>query len=232
MSVSLIAYPKDVEKFIAFAARTTYKGHKAGSPSDIDPKWAKKMLKTVLSCGHGSVIEHGVFTFDIRNISRALTHQFVRHRIASYTQESQHYINYGKLMVVMPKKLTPAGKRVFMYACKHAFEKYRQLIDFGLPHHEARAVLPNAVASRLVASLNARSLYNFFGLRCCERNTWEIKELAWRMLALCRTAAPTLFSIAGPRCVQLGFCPEGANTCPVYKRVPRKPFGKKLVGER
>jgi len=221
MSVQLIAYPKDIEKLIVFAARSTYKGHEAcewNKLPEID-KTVKRMLRTFLQCGHGSVIEHGLFTFDIRNVSRALTHQLVRHRMASYTQESQHYIDYDKMTFVMPDKLTPTQKQIFLESCRNAFKTYRDMIDAGYPHSEARGILPNAVATRVVASFNARSLYNFFGLRCCHRNTWEIKKLAWKMLAICKKAAPILFENAGPRCFQLGFCPEGKLHCGVYEDI-------------
>lgn len=226
MSVELIANPKDIEKLIVFAARSTYKGHKDQSYDKMPETRVKKMLEIFLSSGHGSVIEHGMFTFDIRNISRALTHQLVRHRMGSYTQESQHYIDYGKIMFVMPDKLTEEQKHIFRESCVRAFRTYRKFINAGYPSHEARGILPNAVASRIVASFNARSLYNFFGLRCCHRNTWEIKELAWRMLVICKAAAPTLFKFAGPRCQQLGFCPEGNLCCGIYSRMPKKGFGE------
>jgi len=213
MDVRLVSYPKDIEKLIAFAARATYKGHVAETVKDVPLGRALNMVQTVVECGHGSVWEHAVFTFDIRNISRACTHQIVRHRMASYTQESQHYISYDKLMVVRPDKLDKNQLTMFTEACKEAFMKYRGLIESGYPHSEARSVLPNAVAARLVMTVNARSLYNFFGLRCCARNTWEIHTLAWKMLAMCKEISPTLFAAAGPRCWQLGFCPEGRNTC-------------------
>lgn len=229
MDVQLIAYPQAIEKIIVFAARSTYKGHEAKSLKEVTEKQVQKMVPIFLASGHGSVIEHGMFTFDIRNVSRALTHQLVRHRIASPTQESQHYINYGRIMFIMPDKLTGKQRKLFLLAYRDAFRTYRKLINEGYPSHEARGILPNATASRIVISINARSLYNFFGLRCCERNTWEIKELAFKMLKLCYKAAPILFSIAGPRCLQLGFCPEGNLTCNKYPRHPRKPFGERLT---
>ena len=231
MKVDLVAYPKDIERLIVFAAKSTYKGHQAESLDEMPNDNVRRMLETFLKCGHGSVIEHGLFTFDIRNVSRALTHQLVRHRIASYTQESQHYINYNEMMFVSPDKLSKEQKGIFLKACDSAFRTYRDLIDAGYPSSEARAILPNSVASRVVASFNARSLQNFFGLRCCHRNTWEIKKLAWGMLGICRSVAPTLFGKMGPRCVQFGFCPEGKLSCDKYPQYPRKPFGEILERE-
>jgi thymidylate synthase (FAD) len=146
--------------------------------------------------------------------------------MASYTSESQHYIKYDRLMVVVPMGLSVLQSRDFLQSCINAFKAYRALIDQGYPSFEARAVLPNATACRIVVSMNARSLYNFFDLRCCNRNTWEIKVLAYRMLEECAGAAPMLFSLAGPRCMRLGFCPEGKLSCGA---VPAKAMGKPVL---
>lgn len=229
LEVRLIGIMPRTEELIAFAARTTWKGHKAESVEDISRKRAKALCDTLTACGHGAGIEFAWFVFDVRNASRSLTHQLVRHRMASYMQESQHYIDYeGGIVVVEPDVANEEEREAFYTACREANYNYNELVEMGMAPYVARQVLPNATASRIVVGMNARSLYNFFGVRCCHRNTPEIKKLAWKMLRICKSAAPELFRRAGPRCWQLGFCPEGKKTCAKYG-LPVRSFGQFAV---
>jgi len=216
IKVDVIGEVDTMEKLIAFVTRATWKGHVAEGVQDVSDKRAKALCNNLTRAGHGAMTEFGYIVFDIRNVSRSLTHQLVRHRMANYSQESQHYIDYDTITVVEPHGLTEEQEDLFYTACRESLWNYQALIDTGIDFYIARQVLPNATASRICVGMNARSLYNFFAIRCCHRNTPEIKELAWVMLDVCRTHWPNLFARAGPSCWQLGFCPEGMKSCGRY----------------
>lgn len=140
------------------------------------------------------------------------SHQLVRHRIASYTQQSQRYVAYDALeKFVMPPNIAKnaEAKKVFDDALEKISEAYRKLLDMGIPKEDARFILPNAAKTNIIVTMNARELRHFFNLRCCNRAQWEIREVAIEMLRQARKAAPALFENAGPTCVELGYCPEG-----------------------
>jgi len=218
IEVILRAHTVNPAEVIAESARKNYGGHSARG--EKARKNANKLVDSLTSHGHTAPLEHAVFTFDLFNVSRSLTHQFVRHRIATYSQESQHYITYDLLRVVVPAAIDNSRRLdLFIHACRSAFAAYRTLLDLGVSNYEARAVLPNATASAITVTMNARSLINFFAQRCCFRNTPEIREVAWKMLILCQEELPAVFDRAGPSCRWYGFCPEGDKSCgrPVVK---------------
>ena len=213
MKVKLIRFTADPEILCGAAALTSTK---SGSPSEIfekmDLEKARQIIKRVTGYGHASVIEHASFTFSIEGVSRAMTHQLVRHRIASYTQQSQRYVTYD----TFEKYVTPPSieenseaKRIFNSALKKISETYHKLLEMGIPKEDARFILPNAAKTNIIVTMNARELRHFFNLRCCRRSQWEIRQVAIEMLKQAKNVAPSLFENAGPSCVELGYCPEG-----------------------
>lgn len=173
---------------------------------------AKGLIRRVMGYGHGSVIEHASFTFSVEGVSRAMTHQLVRHRIASYTQQSQRYVKYNALEdYVTPPSISKSAeaKKTFDATLESAAGAYEALLKMGVPKEDARFVLPNAAKTNIIVTMNARELRHFFNVRCCERAQWEIKEIALEMLRQAKRAAPALFENSGPTCVELGYCAEG-----------------------
>lgn len=220
MKVVLLNYTKDPDRICAAAAQSCY-SEKAASElfEGTSGERAKKMIKKVVDMGHLSVVEHAYFTFSIEGVSRALTHQLVRHRIASYSQQSQRYVNMDRAMYVVPPSVAkdPEAKAAYTKAMDEAWAVYRKLAK-KVEKEDARYVLPNACHTNITVTMNARELWHFFSLRCCKRAQWEIRAVAWRMLQEAKRAAPILFESAGPGCYR-GPCPEGAYACgEPYKR--------------
>ncbi len=158
---------------------------------------------------------HLSFTFAVEGISRACSHQLVRHRVASFSQQSQRYIQVKRLAehVVTPPTVTAKGKGRFDAFIAEASDAYSALVEAGVPREDARFVLPNAAETSLLMTMDGASLMHFFGLRLCSRAQWEVRAMAEEMLRQVREAEPTLFGGAGPYCVQLGGCPEGRFSC-------------------
>lgn len=215
MKVSLIRYTPEPEQTVAAAARLCY------SPDQVEDllvglteNRAKKLLAKLVEQRHFSPLEHVSFTFGISGVSRSLSHQLVRHRIASYSQQSQRYVALSTVPAVVPPSIAndPEALELFRQAMQTVEQTYQKLLT-RVPAEDARYVLPNACQTNLVATMNARSLHNFFNLRCCNRAQWEIRELAWQMLDLVRQVAPTLFQSAGPGCLSGSGCQEGAMSC-------------------
>lgn len=213
MKVKLLRYTADAELLCGTAASTSTK---SGSPSEMfekmDLETAKRLIKRVTGYGHSSVVEHASFTFSIEGVSRVMTHQLVRHRVASYTQQSQRYVTYD----TVEKYVTPPSiannaeaKRTFDKTLEQISETYKKLIGMRIPKEDARFILPNASKTNIIVTMNARELLHFFNLRCCARAQWEIREVAVEMLRQAKKVAPALFGNAGPSCVELGYCPEG-----------------------
>lgn len=163
--------------------------------------------------GWRELLPHLNYTFAIEKISRACTHQLVRHRIASFSQQSQRYITVKRLneRIVTPKSINK--NKDFETLIKQASEAYQKLVEQEIPREDARFVLPNAVESSLLMTMEGKSLMHFLGLRTCNRAQWEIRELADKMLTQLREVEPRIFNTAGPYCYQLGYCPEGRHTC-------------------
>ena len=229
MKVKLLSYTKDAEKLAGVAAFTSCSSE--GPEELIETKTKEdcdKFLKRVIAYGHHSVIEHASFTFSVEGISRACSHQLVRHRIASYTQQSQRYVKFKELGFVLPPSVekNPDAKKEFLDAMKRASSAYDKLIEMGIKAEDARYVYPNASHTNIIITMNARALWHFFSLRCCERAQWEIKQVAEKMLHEAKKVAPLLFEKAGPSCVRFGYCPEGSLSC------GRAPTLKQLMKER
>lgn len=215
MKVELIAYTPDPEAAVAAAARICYSDRGAVDlKEDLSREEISSLLKRLISMGHLSPVEHASFTFAIEGVSRSLSHQLVRHRIASYSQKSQRYVNEKNFSYVTPPTIAadPKASALFARVMGDLQDAYGKLAVI-VPREDARYLLPNAVETKLVCTMNARSLYNFFRMRCCHRAQWEIRELALRMRDQVRQAAPTLFNLAGPSCETEGICWEGEFSC-------------------
>ena len=220
MNVKLLGFTPNPEKLPAMAAKLT---HSTTKPEELDKSSEKELnaiLHQVVQLGHTSVIEHACFTFAISDVSRSLTHQLVRHRIASYAQQSQRYVNLLTPNYVIPPtiKKDKAMKKAYENTMTSIWDQYNQLLDLGIPAEDARYVLPNAACTNIIVTMNARSLLNFFELRCCLHAQWEIRQCAQKMLAEVKKVAPTIFKDAGPSCQSKKICPENKQDCPLYPK--------------
>ena len=224
MKVQLLSYTKDAERLCAAAGRSCY-SKKAASKllEEVDTERAGSMISEITGMGHHSVIEHASYTFSIEGVSRALTHQLVRHRIASFSQQSQRYVSIKEPTYVTPPSVSgdEALKEKFDSAMKVAWQAYRDLVE-KVPAEDARYALPNACTTNITVTMNARELWHFLTLRTCSRAQWEIREVAEEMLKQLKEVSPRIFSEAGPPCVR-GPCPEGKLSC----GKPRKRLVKK-----
>lgn len=216
VQVELLYYTPDPERAVACAARLCYAPVGAAELREsMSAKQVEGVLSTIMTSGHFSALEHASYTYAVDGVSRALTHQLVRHRIASFNQQSQRYVAYTDgLDVVKPPTVSAdsEAEAVFDEAIEAALAAYRRLLDAGIPAEDARYLLPNAAETKIVITMNIRELLHFFELRCCNRAQWEIRELADRMLDLARATAPYIFLDAGAPCIRTG-CPEGKMTC-------------------
>lgn len=246
--VRLLAYTPEPEKTIAMAAKLCYAQTGIQEVADkLDENNVEKFLQMLLSLGHESPIEHVSFTFGIEQVSRSLLAQITRHRIASFSVQSQRYVRYGSFCYVTPPAIEalPQAKEEFQRAMQEDQQHYERLTQLLCAHHEqklladglpekkahtmaekkaiedARFVLPNACETKIIMTMNARSLYNFFAHRCCNRAQWEIQDLAWQMLREVKKVAPNLFKHAGPSCIG-GSCPEGKMSCGQAKQMREK----------
>lgn len=225
MNVELLQYPENPERAVATAARLCYAPVGAKELMEtMPPERVESVLSTIMKSGHFSTLEHVSYTFAVDGVSRALTHQLVRHRLASFNQQSQRYVKFTKgVQTVKPPSVTEneETEKVFDEAIEAAVSAYQKLLDAGVPAEDARYLLPNAAETKIVITMNIRELLHFFSLRCCNRAQWEIRELAHRMLELVRPTAPYIFMDAGAPCVR-GVCPEGKMTCgKPYPKVER-----------
>lgn len=197
--VKLVSFTGDGEKVVAIAAKMSrsrkgWEHHEKNMTKEEMETW----IKDSILHGYWSVLEHSVYTFSIEGISRVASHQLVRHRIASYTQMSHRFAR-PKDEFYQP--VTPPWRDEFRKAYEDSYRHYLDLLQSGVPEEDARYVLPNGVNTNLVVTMNARELYNFFGLRLCSRAQWEIRKVAWLMLEEVRRVHPILFRFAGPNCV-------------------------------
>ncbi len=220
MNVKLIGFTPNPEKLPALAAKLTHSKTKPDKLDKTSDKELKAILKHVMNLGHNSVIEHTNFTFAISDVSRSLTHQLVRHRIASYAQQSQRYVNLNEPNFVTPPKIekNKKMKKAYDETMKYIWEEYNKLINLGIPAEDARFILPNGACTNIIVTMNARSLLNFFDLRCCQHAQWEIRQLANIMLREVKKVAPIIFKNAGPACKRKGICPENKKDCPLYPK--------------
>ena len=216
MNVELLQYPENPERAVATAARLCYAPVGAAELMEtMPPERVKSVLSTIMKSGHFSTLEHVSYTFAVDGVSRALTHQLVRHRLASFNQQSQRYVKFSDgVETVKPHTVeeNEEASRVFDEAIEAVIEGYQKLLDMGIPAEDARYLLPNAAETKIVITMNIRELLHFFSLRCCNRAQWEIREMAHKMLELVRPTAPYIFMDAGAPCIR-GNCPEGKMTC-------------------
>lgn len=208
MRVQLIEYTQNPEAVVAAAAAQCYNPGFAGDyyQPDINEAGVKR-IKFCIEHGHTSVLEHASFTFAVEGISRACSHQLVRHRLASYSQQSQRYITNNDLFAFVTPASIRDSKFLPMYAdfMVDVHELYAKMVEAGVPAEDARYILPNACEANIVVTMNARELRNFFSLRCCSHAQWEIRMLAGSMLDLVKCAAPSLFEGAGAQCSNCKF---------------------------
>lgn len=250
LKVILLRHTPNPEETIAMAAKLCY------SPSDItalkekiEAKDQKAFVEKLVKMGHVTPIEHSSFTFAIEGISRACSHQLVRHRLASYSQQSQRYVSEHRTQntehrsqtfdYIIPPSLDQDHKareafENFMLEAQKAYDfLVERLNKKGIKgeaaNQDARFVLPNAAETKIIVTMNARELLHFFRLRCCYRAQWEIRNMAEQMIFLVKKVAPTIFEKAGPACLY-GPCPEGEYTCGKIREV-RKKYGVRVSSQ-
>jgi thymidylate synthase (FAD) len=252
LKVSLITYTPEPEKIVASAAKLCYsKSNISDLMNNLDENRSKEFILMLAGLGHESPFEHVNFTFGIEGVSRSLTHQLVRHRIgSSYSQKSQRYVTEGSFEYIVPPEIKKIPQAYEMYVNtmeiqQQAYDSltsllfeahYSALKNNGKKDKEAKAsaekqaiedarfVLPNACETKIMVTMNARALFNFFQKRCCNRAQWEIRDLATHMLKLVKEIAPSIFQFSGPDCFTQGQCPEGKMTCGKMEEVKNK-FG-------
>ncbi|MEM3727483.1 MAG: FAD-dependent thymidylate synthase, partial [Candidatus Bathyarchaeia archaeon] len=208
------------ERLCGVAARSCISKKTPSELMDLPKEKLDETLSKALDKGHYSVIEHANFTFSLEGVSRACTHQLVRHRIASYSQQSQRYVELTEVEYVKPPSILRSNEalKVFEEGLKIINEVYKTLIKMNVPLEDARYILPNAAATNIVVTMNARELLHFFELRCCLHAQWEIRKVAWEMLKKVQEVAPKLFEKAGPSCISKKECPEKDFSCPFFKK--------------
>lgn len=251
-TVTLLAHTPNPEKTVASAAKLCYSSSTIGDLYDgLTDEKAADFVDMLSEIGHESPIEHASFTFGIEGVSRAFLAQMTRHRMASYSVKSQRYVKEGAFDFVTPPEVSADENALKVYeeSMRQAQAAYDKIAEILTKKHtetfiaegkdektaarlaskkaieDARFVLPNACETKMVVTMNARSLHNFFRHRCCNRAQWEIRSVADRMLALVTEAAPNLFKKAGPPCLY-GACPEGKMSCGKAKEV--KEYYKEL----
>jgi len=223
MNVQLVTYTRDPDKVCAMAA---YVSASSTPLSEFSEAWTeedtKKWIKIVVDRGHTSVLEHASFTFSLEDVSRVCTHQLVRHRIASYTQQSLRRVEPKRESFKAPETVkNSVHYDRASHILDNLYEVYDALVDDDVPKEDARFILPMGTKTNLLVTMNCRELYEvFFPLRCCTRAQWEIREVAWKMLEICKEKAPIIFKNSGPRCKKLGYCPEG-KPCKDFKKFVR-----------
>lgn len=230
MSITLLRYTPDPDLLVALAARRCYSNRGANTiESGFTAEETERMINLLRQRGHLSPFEHVNFTFSADGISRALSHQLVRHRLASYSQESQRYVNYLKLKEIpniVPPKIAENSEALEVYnkAMEESLNAYRRMVELGIAPEDARYIFPNAVETKIVFSMNARSLFNFFEQRCCIKAQWEIRQLAQEMLLALRKVAPLIFKYAGAPCclAKNPYCRENDEKCPMYKAMIKR----------
>ena len=238
-NVTLLTHTPDPEKIVAAAAKLCYSAADIADLMDgLTGEKTAAFLERLMALGHHSPLEHAVFTFGIEGVSRALLAQITRHRIASFSVQSQRYVALEDFGYVTPPSIAgdAAAKADFDQSMKAAGAAYNNLVDTLYTRYkaqlesqgsasagslaaakkqaleDARFVLPNACETKMVLTMNVRALRGFFAQRCCERAQWEIRALAEEMLRLCKGTSPALFAGAGPPCLSAP-CPEGSMSC-------------------
>ncbi|MBI2848946.1 MAG: FAD-dependent thymidylate synthase [Chloroflexi bacterium] len=218
MQVALINHTPHPEQTVAAAARLCYSSISASQILEkMQPAQVDRLINQLLSSGHLSPFEHASFTFAIDGISRAASHQLVRHRLASYSQQSQRYVSLKRIEYVTPATIEkkPALKAKFDEAVEAVHRLYSQMLEEGVPAEDARYILPNATATNLVMTMNARELIHVCSVRLCLRAQWEIRELFDRARQEVKKVAPRLGDEMVIKCERLGYCDEH-ESCGLY----------------
>ena len=231
LHVELIAHTPLPEQVCALGAKLCYaKADVAALREKISAQDQSAFLEKIMESGHLSVMEHATFTFAVEGVSRVLLAQLTRHRIASFSVQSQRYVSLAETFsYIIPPAIKALGEEAVaryqaqMDQMQAWYVEWQQ--ELGAKgeksNEDARFVLPNACETRLIVTMNVRELMHFFELRCCMRAQWEIRGLAEEMLRLCKQAAPVLFANAGPGCVR-GKCPEGDKSCGKMQEIREK----------
>ncbi len=240
MKVILVEHTPNPEVLIAKAAKLCYSPVGIEQMNEaMDSESTLKFIDMLMSMGHESPVEHVAFTFAVEGVSRSLTHQLVRHRIASYSQQSQRYVKLEQFEYILPPEIEKDSRaeEVYRAAMESSQKAYNELADLLKERYvaegmkpgaaekkaieDARYVFPNACETKIIVTMNVRSLLNFFHHRCCNRAQWEIRELAFQMLKLVKEVSPAIFKHAGPSCLN-GPCPEGRMTCGQIEEIRKK----------
>ena len=221
MKVALIRHTLSPEETVALGARLCYSKARVDDLLErVEAKDQTAFVQKIMGMGHDSVLEHASFTFGIEGVSRVLLAQITRHRLASFSVQSQRYVSYESgFGYIIPPKIEALGEDAVaeyerqMDTMHQWYTAWQQKLGSGESGNEdARFVLPGACETRMMVTMNVRELRHFFSLRMCSRAQWEIRALAWEMHRLCMEVAPALFENAGPGCLR-GACPEGEKTC-------------------
>ncbi len=221
MKVALIRHTLSPEEVVALGARLCYsKARVDDLLTRVEAKDQTDFVHKIMGMGHDSVLEHASFTFGIEGVSRVLLAQITRHRLASFSVQSQRYVSYESgFGYIVPPKIEALGEEAVaeferqMDTLHQWYTDWQQKLGTGEGGNEdARFVLPGACETRMMVTMNVRELRHFFSLRMCSRAQWEIRALATEMHRLCMEVAPALFENAGPGCLR-GACPEGEKTC-------------------
>lgn len=222
LHVSLIRHTADMEELAALAARLCYSAATVDKLRDkIEKNDQQAFVRRLLDMGHESVMEHATFTFAVEGVSRVVLAQLTRHRLASFSVQSQRYVSFEKgFGYIVPPRIKELGEDAVAEYEQQMATMHRWYCDWQeklgkngeSSNEDARFVLPGACETRLILTMNVRELWHFFSLRTCNRAQWEIRALAWEMLRQCAEVCPILFEKAGPGCV-CGHCPEGEKSC-------------------
>jgi thymidylate synthase (FAD) len=221
LTVKMIAHTTRAERVVAAAAKLCYSASSVGELFDgLDDEHIGGFLAKLRDSGHVSPFEHASFTFAVEGVSRVATHQLVRHRIASFSQQSQRYVAMRGAACVVPPEISrnEEAARVFGESLAAARAAYEKLSALGIPREDARFIMPHGLETSIIVTMNARELLHFFGLRLCRRAQWEIRDVARMMLSLAASEAPRLFDDAGPSCVR-GVCAERESCGRPYKNM-------------
>ena len=241
LHVMLIRHTLSPEETVALGAKLCYsKSDIQGLNQKISEKDQTSFINRLMSMGHESVLEHASFTFGIEGVSRVLLAQLTRHRLASFSVQSQRYVSYENgFGFIIPPSIEALGEDAVeeftrqMNTMESWYTSWQKKLGAGEHANEdARFVLPNACETRLLMTMNVRELRHFFSLRMCSRAQWEIRQMAEKMFLECAKVAPALFADAGPGCLR-GKCPEGEKTCGLgtQKRKEREALMKKIREE-
>ncbi|MFW6125633.1 MAG: FAD-dependent thymidylate synthase [Chloroflexota bacterium] len=229
INVVLISHTPDAERTIAAAARVTASPVSAEELLEkLTPEQVDRLIESLLSSGHMSPFEHASFTFAIEGVSRVTSHQLVRHRLASYSQQSQRYVSLREYNYVTPRTISGRQEleRRYHEMVQSAHRLYLEMLDVGIPAEDARYVLPNASETRLMMTMNARELIHACSLRLCLRAQWEIVELFEQIKEEVEKVAPRIGAELKPKCYRLGYCDE-RESCGIFPT--RDEILKKMV---